>query len=266
MGHPLAPLCHLTSVASLVRRQDASCQTDDVVVVGQGAAVIPVAARLERVQQAVSCQTVSPSPVQVGAGEGSSSMIVGESSDGRGRHFQKKVEDNEYTNPSKWSKYWADKRKEVEAKYLADCAAEGQEADVPWVDAVSAANTGNKNKCLYFWLKTLAKKGILVLLEGLVTQGFFGITKIVVSKATRPEFDKGDFPSVSSIGPHNKRYKEMGRTWQIAGFRETVDPVSGDLTFVYDANLQKRVRAQFNDTRLRHMARAAKELEEKAGV
>ena len=52
MGHPLAPLCHLTSVtvASLVRRQDASCQTDPVVIVDQGAAVIPVAARLEAVQ------------------------------------------------------------------------------------------------------------------------------------------------------------------------------------------------------------------------
>jgi len=264
-GHPLAPLCQLTSVASLAPPQDASCQTDPDVV-GQGAAVIPVAARLERVQQTVSCQTVSPSTVQVGVGGGSSSKIVAQTSDGRGTHLEEKVKNGTYSNPSKWTTYWADKRKEVEEKYLADCAAEGQEVEVPWMDAVSAANTGNKSKCLYYLLEGLAKRGVVELAKGDVGQGFFGITQILVPKAKRPEFDAADFPSVSSIGMHNKRYKEMARTWQIAGFREIVDKESGDLKFVYDAKLQKRVRAQFQDMHLRQMARVAKERGEKADV
>jgi hypothetical protein len=99
------------------------------------------------------------------------------------------------------------------------------------------------------------------------TQVFFGMIRIIVPKAMRSVFDAGDFPSVSSTGSHNnKKYKEMSRTWQIAGFRETVDKESGDLKYEYDAKLQKRVRDQFNDTRLRQVARYAKERQEKAGV
>jgi hypothetical protein len=264
--HPLGTLCQLTSVASLAPRQDASCQTDPDAV-SQGAAVIPVAARLERVQQAVSCQTVSPSTVQVGAGGGTSSKVVGEHSDPRGRHWQDKVNKGMYSTPSEWNKHWATKRHEKEAEFLAHFAAKGQKVELPWKEGgVSPANTGNKCKVLYFWLLDLHERGVLDLGKTHPTQGFFGITKILVPKATRSVFDAGDFPSVSSIGKHDKRYKEMARTWQIAGFRETVDKESGDLKYEYDAKLQKRVRAQFNDTHLRHMARVAKEREEKAGV
>jgi hypothetical protein len=192
---------------------------------------------------------------------------VGETSDSRGQHWKDKVGNKEYTNPSEWNKYWADKRKKEEEKFRAHFAAKGQKVELPWEGEVSPANTGNKCKVLYFCLLDLHERGVVDLAKTHPTQVFFGITRIVVTKAMRSVFDAGDFPSASSTGPHyNKKYKEMSRTWQIAGFRETVDKESGDLKYEYDAKLQKKVRDQFTDTRLRQMARYAKEREEKAGV
>jgi hypothetical protein len=261
MWHPLSSLYQL-STTSVAQGQAVSCQTDPIIV-----SQIQVKARLQGVQRDAACQTDPAGTVQVGAGGGTSSGDVGECSDPRGRDWKKKVEDEEYTNPSKWNKYWANRRKEEEEKFLAHFAAKGQKVELPWEGGVSPANTGNKCKVLYFWLLHLHERGVVDLGKTHPTQGFFGITRIGVTKAMRSVFDAGDFPSASSTGPHyNKKYKEMSRTWQIAGFRETVDNESGDLKYEYDAKLQKKVRVQFTDTRLRQMARYAKEREEKAGV
>jgi hypothetical protein len=147
MWHPWSSLYQLTSAASVAQRQAASCQTDPVV--DRGAACIQVEARFERVQQDVACQTDPADTVQVGAGGGTSSGVVGEYSDSRGHHWKKKVANNMYTNPSDWNKYWADKRKKEEEKYLSAKSAEGQEAELPWKGKeVSAQHTGNKGKVL----------------------------------------------------------------------------------------------------------------------
>jgi len=191
-------------------------------------------------------------------------QVCGEGASGagkrKGEHWRAMVQEGTYPKRYKDVERWAGIRKEREAKFKKHFEDMGVDEQIPWKrDTMN--DSGNKLKVLYMYLIMLSYLGTIEVVRGPITEGLYGIIKFIVKKDKRAEFDAGEFTSSTSSEIYrtpkklDPKYKEMYRLWQTAGFLEKFLVESGDLEFVFNADVKQKVKDQANETRRRKRER-----------
>jgi len=191
-------------------------------------------------------------------------QVCGEGASGtvkrKGEHWRAMVQEGTYPKRYKDVEKWAQNRKEREADFTKHFQDMGVDEKIPW-KRETMNDSGNKLKVVYMYLIMLSYAGIVELVRGPITDGLYGIMKIIVKKDKRAQFDAGEFPSSTSSEIYHKpkqmdpRYKEMYRLWQTGGFVERFQQESGDLEFEYNTDVKQKVKDQVNETRRRKKER-----------
>jgi hypothetical protein len=218
----------------------------------------PVAPAPASYMQALGQVVDQTDPAVTGQDRGEGASGTGK---GKGKHWENMVQAGTFPKIHKDVQKWAGKRKEKEAEFKQYFDDKGVQENIPW-KRETMNDSGNKLKVLYMYLIMLSYQGTVELVRGPVTDGLYGIIKIIVKKDKRPLFDAGQFTSSTSseiyLTPKklDPKYKEMYRLWQTAGFVETFQQESGDLEFEYKADVKQKVKDQVNETRRRKKERS----------
>ncbi len=146
---------------------------------------------------------------------------------GKGNHWTDKVQAGIKPTCSKFMTVWSERRHMKQAEYEKFYQERGQTPFYPWKSLIHnrGENIGNTGLVLYMDLRMHETNGIVSLVRGEPTVGFYGITSITVPQATRATFDAGFIPSATSLLALRDRYPTahndmlaVQKTWRTAGF------------------------------------------------
>lgn len=205
-----------------------------------------------------------------------------------GKHWKEKVELGTYVSPAKGSAVWKQRYEELyEALTKTGLLKQGQ---MPWVDVRYASNAFFTSRFTgrYLWLKlvALAKTKFLKLhMHDNLAEGFFGIVKIEVPKASIKTFNESPMQSREIFFEENptplsgegaaaeqqrkkmavKDRKTLEKCWRTFGLMEVRQP-DGSLEFTFDKGVAESINKQNANGRKKAAEKVEEEEEEAAAL
>lgn len=170
--------------------------------------------------------------------------------DGRGQHWKAKVAQGLFPDVQSSVVEWAQVRAKKQEEFKNFCAKENYTFPLPWDSVKQCPMKGNLLKVLFMDLVMFEFKKVITLKWDKVEEGLYGIMEIHVPPAGVAEFNTGHIPSWTSIPKDAKnRLKTVRKSWSIAGFVESFDPVTGALDFKFSVEVMGKIRSQFSRMR-----------------